>query len=117
MSSLGLTPIGKKVLDAVRAHISTHDVSPSYDEIETATGVRKCRIGAVLRRLAESGHLAWTPRRKRTIALPGDRAVIPIVLAPDAELALRMRAEAARQSPEQLAGRLIRVGLGLGETP
>lgn len=117
MTALGLTPIGAKVLDAVRAYVSKHGASPSYDDIEFATGVRKSRLGPVLRRLAESGHLGWTPRRKRTITLLGDRAVIPVVLAPDAELALRLRAEAARQSAEQLAAQLIRAGLGLGGTP
>ncbi len=67
-----MTPDQQKVLTAISDHIHANGISPSYDEIAKAVGIKiKGQVHSMLERLACEGHIVRTPAKARSIRLTG----------------------------------------------
>lgn len=64
----GLTHKQKKILNYIETYFKANrGVSPSYSDIEKATGERKSYIGVQLNELELRGHITRIPNKARTI--------------------------------------------------
>lgn len=65
-----MTPVQKQVLDCIKSHHARTGLTPTYDEIAGALGIKsKSTVFHVVNRLAEGGHVRRTPNRARSIEI------------------------------------------------
>jgi repressor LexA len=68
-----LTPAQRRLLGFLEAQIADTGISPTYDEISRALGMRsRSQVHAMLRCLRERRAIEWTPGRSRSIRLIED---------------------------------------------
>ena len=104
--TVGLTPQQSRCLAVIKAYIAEHDISPSFEEIGAALGLRsKSDIHRLVTGLVQRGYIDYVRYRARSIRILDDQ--ITVKVTPEQLTFLREQAAEIGEPIEALHAAII----------
>jgi SOS-response transcriptional repressor LexA len=99
---IGLTPKQRELLDYIEAYSQESGASPSYQQMMERLGLHsKSGVHRLVKALEERGHISRLANRARSITVQGSWGW-HIYLTPDLDDRLKILADAAGKSPQEI---------------